>query len=239
MSHEFDMPKYTAKQIAKQISEPYEPRYRQRGKEINPKAPGDYVEIAEYFGDEKSFSLILDYTSRLYSFIHNEGIQALEDEFERWIGHPTGLGKGKGQFSDNRGINSITGDFLKRFMKAFRSEIESETPLVVVQSKTKIWIGVPTDRSGPYLISLPQGLPMIQQHRDKMYDLPCFFWSKSKSTQSEHSWIKPFGVPGYRHPPNNLQWVLYRELICTYSSNNRGRNINPKNVGTGPYGYFD
>ena len=64
------MPKYTAKQIAKQISEPYEPRYRQRGKEINPKAPGDYVEIAEYFGDEKSFSLILDYTSRLYSFIN-------------------------------------------------------------------------------------------------------------------------------------------------------------------------
>ncbi len=185
------------------------------------------------------FSLILDYTSRLYYFIQNEGIQALEEEFERWIGHPTGLGKGKGQFSDNRGINSITGHFLKRFMKAFRSEIESETPLVVAQSKTKIWIGEPTDRSGPYLISLPQGLPMIQQHREKMYDLPCFFWSKFNSTRSGNSWIKPFGVPGYRHPPKNLQWVLYREFICTYSSNNRGRNINPKNVGTGPYGYFD
>jgi len=233
------MPKYTAKQIAKQISEPYEPRYRQRGKEINPKAPGDYVGIAKYFGDEKSFSLILDYRSRLYNFIQKNGIQALEDEFELWIEAPDGAGKGKGQFSDGRTINSITGHFLKRFMKAFRSEIELETPLLVAQSKTKIWIGFPTKRGRPYLISLPQGLPMIQQHREEMYDLPCFFWSKSNSDRSENSWIKPFGVPGYKHSPNNLQWVLYREFICTYSSNNRGRNINPKDVGTGPYGYFD
>ena len=240
VSHEIDMPEYTAVQIAKQISKPYKPRYsKSRGMQINPNFPRDYSQIAKYFRDDESFSLILDYRSRLYNFIQKNGIQALEDEFELWIEHPDGLGKGKGQFSDDYSINKITGHFLKRFMKAFRSEIELETPLLVAQSKTKIWIGEPNKRSGPYLISIPQGLPMIDQHRKEILHLPCFFWSKSNSPKSKNSWVQPFAIPGYNHPPTNVQWVLYREFICTYSSDKRRKKINHRQVGIGPYGYFD
>ena len=219
MGHEFDVPKYTAKSIAKQISKPYRPRYIQRGMEINCEDSGDYRKIARYFRPEKSFSLILDYRSRLFNYIQKNSIQDLEDWFEWWIEDPGGAGKGKGQFSDNRDINSITGDFLGRFMKReMPFEWSGSTPLVVAQSKTKIWIGEPNKTSGLILIGVPQGSPMFDDARKEMYELPCFFWEKSDSGQSENSWIKPFGVPGYRHPPKNLQWVLYREFICTHSS---------------------
>ena len=188
-----------------------------------------------------SFSLILDYRSRLYNFIQKNGIQALEKEFERWIEYKKGPHMDrKGQFSDVHSINTITAYLLKQFIhEEFAEEIESETLLVVAQSKTKIWIGEPNKRSGPYLISIPQGLPMIDQHRKEILDLSCFFWSKSNSPKSKNSWVKPFAIPGYNHPPTNLQWVLYREFICTYSSDKWRRKINHRQVGIGPYGYFD
>lgn len=229
------MPTYTIEQIADQISEPLSFKYKSRGKEINPKNPGDFNEISRYFRDDESFYLVLDHKSCLFSFIKNKGIEELREDFLQWIWDTTK----RHEFSVDSDINSITRYYFSSYISSRRAHNFESTPILVASSKTKCWIGYPNDKSGPFLIDMKQGLPMVISHIKDILNLPCFFWSKTISPRSSNSWIQPFSSSGYTHPPNNLQWVLYREFIYTYASKKSKLGaINTRQLGDGDYGSY-